>query len=331
MMGSGLRADVEVTGGTGLHARPASVFVSLAKEFRSDVRVYHDGKTANGKSMVSMLQLGVERGGVITITADGPDAAKAIETLQNAVAEGLGEEKEAPQTAPPPEQPVPTAQEGYAEEVQDEPGLIRGIAAAPGIAIAPVHQLHKGPQAVIEQHAVDAGAERSDLDHAIDRAGAELEELHRTIGQRAGRRKPHFPGSPGVLEDPDLIEAARFRIDHNNERRLRVARSRGGAGERTGCPQRSPAGGTGQRPARCRRPRHAPAGPHRTKTSSADHEIILVAEDLSPSDTAALNPDLVKESARRSAVPNSHLRSSPARSIFQRWWVRPRCWNWCRA
>ena len=100
MMGSGFRADVEVTGGTGLHARPASVFVSLAKQFRSDVRVYHDGKTANGKSMVSMLRLGVERGGIITITADGPDAAKAIETLQNAVAEGLGEEKEAPQTAP---------------------------------------------------------------------------------------------------------------------------------------------------------------------------------------------------------------------------------------
>ena len=101
IMGSGLRADVEVTGGTGLHARPASVFVSLAKEFRSDIRVYHDGKTANGKSMVSMLRLGVERGGIITITADGPDSAKAIETLQNAVAEGLGEEKEkeSPQAA----------------------------------------------------------------------------------------------------------------------------------------------------------------------------------------------------------------------------------------
>ena len=96
MLGSGLRADVEVTGGTGLHARPASVFVALAKQFRSDIRVYHDGKTANGKSMVSMLRLGVERGGIITITADGPDAAKAIETLQNAVAEGLGEEDEHP-------------------------------------------------------------------------------------------------------------------------------------------------------------------------------------------------------------------------------------------
>ena len=104
----GLSADIEVTGVTGLHARPASVFVSLAKEFRSDIRVYHDGKTANGKSMVSMLRLGVERGGIITITTDGPDAAKAIETLQNAVAEGLGEEEEKHPSRDPPRlnQPV---------------------------------------------------------------------------------------------------------------------------------------------------------------------------------------------------------------------------------
>jgi phosphotransferase system HPr (HPr) family protein len=132
MMGSGLRVDVEVTGDTGLHARPASVFVSLAKEFRSDIRVYHDGKTANGKSMVSMLRLGVERGGVITITADGPDSAKAIETLQNAVAGGLGEEEEAPETATPePSTPVTL-------EVPDEPEPIHDIAAAPGITTAEV-------------------------------------------------------------------------------------------------------------------------------------------------------------------------------------------------
>ena len=37
-----------------------------------------------------------------------------------------------------------------------------------------------------------------------------------------------------------------------------------------------------------------------------DHEIILVAEDLSPSDTAALNPDLVKGICTALGGPNSH-------------------------
>ena len=117
----------------------------------------------------------------------------------------------------PPSQPASATPEVH-EVREDEPGLIHGIAAAPGIGIAPIYQLRKDPQAVIERHAVDAKAERSDLDHAIDRAGAELEELHRTINQRAGEAEARiFLAHQEFLEDPDLIEAARFRIDHDEE------------------------------------------------------------------------------------------------------------------
>ncbi len=268
IMGAGYRADVEVTGGTGLHARPASVFVGLAKEFRSDVRVYHDGKTANGKSMVSMLRLGVERGGVITITADGPDAAKAIETLQNAVAEGLGEEEEAQPTASDAVADQPGSAPPEVQEVrEDAPGLIHGIAAAPGIGIAPIHQLRKDPQAVIERHAVDAKAERSDLDHAIDRAGAELEELHRTINQRAGEAEARiFLAHREFLEDPDLIEAARFRIDHDEESAAFAWREAVEERATELAALDDPlAGGAGRRSSRCRRSRHAPAGPYQRR------------------------------------------------------------------
>jgi phosphoenolpyruvate-protein phosphotransferase len=305
MPSSGFRADVEVTGGTGLHARPASVFVGLAKQFRSDVRVYHDGKTANGKSMVSMLRLGVERGGIITITADGPDASKAIETLQNAVAEGLGEEKEAPPTASATqEQPVPAAL-----DKQDEPGMIRGIAAAPGIAIAPIHQLRKGPQGAIERHAVDAGAERADLDHAIDRAGAELEELHRTIGQRAGEAEARiFLAHREFLEDPDLIEAARFRIDHDNESAAFAwreafqerANELAALSDPLLAARANDLRDVGARVMRLLVRTNEEAAP------LPNHEIILVAEDLSPSDTAALNPDLVRGICTALGGPNSH-------------------------
>jgi phosphocarrier protein FPr len=312
IMGSGLRVDMEVTGGAGLHARPASVFVSLAKQFRSDIRVYHDGKTANGKSMVSMLRLGVERGGAITITADGPDSPKAIETLQIAIAEGLGEEEEAPETAAPaaPDSPATPEQSAPpAPEVRDEPGLIRGIAAAPGIAIAPIHQLRKGPQAVVEQHAVDAGAERSDLDHGIDRAGAELEELHRIIGQRAGEVEARiFLVHREFLEDPDLIEAVRFRIDHSNESAAFAWRE--AVEERAG---ELAAFGDPLLAARADDLRDVGARVLRLLVRTNEeqaplpgHEIILVAEDLNPSETAALDPDLVKGICTALGGPNSH-------------------------
>ena len=45
---------------TGLHARPAKVFVNTAKQYKSDIRVQHGAKKANAKSLISMLTLGVE-------------------------------------------------------------------------------------------------------------------------------------------------------------------------------------------------------------------------------------------------------------------------------
>lgn len=310
IMGAGYRTEVEVTGGTGLHARPVSVFVGLAKQFRSDVRVYHDGKTANGKSMVSMLRLGAERGGIITITADGPDAAKAIETLRNAVAEGLGEEEEAQPAQPADAETRLASVEPEVQEVpEDAPGLIHGIAAAPGIGIAPIYQLRKDPEAVIERYAVDAKAERFDLDHAIDRAGAELEELHRTINQRAGEAEARiFLAHREFLEDPDLIEAARFRIDHDEESAAFAWRE--------AVEERATELAALDDPllaARAADLRDVGARVMRLLVrtgegamSLPDHELILVAEDLSPSDAATLNPDLVKGICTALGVPNSH-------------------------
>ena len=210
MMGSGLRADVEVTGGTGLHARPASVFVSLAKQFRSDVRVYHDGKTANGKSMVSMLRLGVERGGIITITADGPDAAKPSKLSRTPLPKDWERRRSAPNS--------PSARNSLFRSFRK----YRMSLADPWHRRRTRHRHRTGspasqrPSGRHRAACRRCRAERSDLDHAIDRAGAELEETAPSAARRGGG-SPHFPGSPGVLEDPDLIEAARFRIDHNNE------------------------------------------------------------------------------------------------------------------
>ena len=59
--------DLIIQNPTGLHAQPAKLFVKLAKQFQSDVRVVHGPKTANAKSLISMLTLGVECGGQVQI------------------------------------------------------------------------------------------------------------------------------------------------------------------------------------------------------------------------------------------------------------------------
>ena len=66
--------DAVILNKTGLHARPAATFVDVAKRFQADVRVRRDGNVANGKSLLSLLQLGVEHGTTIRVSAQGADA-----------------------------------------------------------------------------------------------------------------------------------------------------------------------------------------------------------------------------------------------------------------
>ena len=47
--------EIVIQNPTGLHARPAKVLVKLAKQFQSDIKIKHGEKTANAKSMVSVL------------------------------------------------------------------------------------------------------------------------------------------------------------------------------------------------------------------------------------------------------------------------------------
>ena len=77
----------------GLHARPAALFVQTAKKFNSDIRVSHDEREANAKSILTVLTLGAEQGAVITIRAEGEDADEALVALTALVEDNFGEEE----------------------------------------------------------------------------------------------------------------------------------------------------------------------------------------------------------------------------------------------
>ena len=81
-----------ITHEVGLHARPASLFVQTASKFASEIAVSCDGKTANAKSILTVLTLGAHQGSEITITAEGPDAEEAVIALVDLVESNFGEE-----------------------------------------------------------------------------------------------------------------------------------------------------------------------------------------------------------------------------------------------
>ncbi len=66
---------------SGLHARPAALFVQSAKGFKSKVTLSTNEKTANGKSILSILTLGAEHGDQVILNVEGDDAQSALDKL----------------------------------------------------------------------------------------------------------------------------------------------------------------------------------------------------------------------------------------------------------
>jgi phosphocarrier protein len=83
--------DVVVSNDLGLHARAAARFVHLATQFTSQIRIGRNAKMMDGKSIMGILLLAAARGTMLTITADGPDEAAAVDALAQLVASGFGE------------------------------------------------------------------------------------------------------------------------------------------------------------------------------------------------------------------------------------------------
>jgi phosphocarrier protein len=76
-----VQKEVVVRNKTGLHARPAALFVQVANKFDSEVKLVKDGQEVNGKSIMGILMLAAEQGATITIIANGDDAEPAMAEL----------------------------------------------------------------------------------------------------------------------------------------------------------------------------------------------------------------------------------------------------------
>ena len=86
--------EIEVHNPSGLHARPAAVFVRAAAAIPADVRVSNvttGSAEVSAKSILAVLGLGVSSGHRIRLRVEGEDGTGALSGLVELVAGGLGE------------------------------------------------------------------------------------------------------------------------------------------------------------------------------------------------------------------------------------------------
>ena len=205
----------------GLHARPAARFVSTAGRFAAEVAMLKGDRRANAKSINQVATLGVRQGDTITISAAGPDAAAALSALQALADDNFGDRDES--------QSRGAGGQGSRGESSSTDLLttdllatdllatdhwpLKGIPASPGVAIGPAALYRPRPPEVVVRPIDDAAGEWRRLQQAVAAARDEIDALHRrAVAQVGPDEAAIFEAHLLFLQDPLLVEATRDRI-----------------------------------------------------------------------------------------------------------------------
>jgi phosphocarrier protein HPr len=85
---------VTVSDPRGLHTRPSAAIASTAAGFSCSIIFRYMGRSACASSVLSLMMLAATRGAEIEITAEGDDAARAVESISRILRETVrGEHK----------------------------------------------------------------------------------------------------------------------------------------------------------------------------------------------------------------------------------------------
>jgi len=77
--------EIEIKNSQGLHARPATLLVQKATRFKCEIKIEYKGKSANAKSLIGILSLGISKGANIVLSTKGSDENAALKEISELV------------------------------------------------------------------------------------------------------------------------------------------------------------------------------------------------------------------------------------------------------
>ena len=297
-------APIIVASETGLHARPAAVVAATARRFAADVRLVKDGREANARSVVSIMALEVGGGDTVSIVARGHDAPAALAAIADKLTTNLDAASGAPPSAPAARSTAPAS---------DVPRLVRadgalvGVPASPGIAVGQVFRLRQD-DVVLEERGAEPAQEQRALDAAVAAARVQLESLQRRLTEEAdANRAAIFAAHQELLEDPEVLERAATQIREGASAPFAWQQAYTSQAERLVALQNPVLAGraTDLRDIG-RRVLHLLVG-HGEASLDVPPESIIVAEELTPSDTASLDRTRVRGLCTTMGSATSHV------------------------
>jgi phosphoenolpyruvate-protein phosphotransferase/dihydroxyacetone kinase phosphotransfer subunit len=306
-------ATIPVLNEIGLHARPAALVVELAGRFDADLRLAKEGGSGpvSARSLTGLMTLVARRGDTLAATASGPQAAEAVAALEELAREGFGEgvaDASAKPARAAPAAPRETSRGVDIPAVAPEPGtVLQGIAASAGIAVGPLWQLEQQHAlAPPQRQSSGAEVELQRLDEARAAARAAIEHDRDAVARRGAAGEAEiFTAHLALLDDDALLAPARAGIDAGDSAEAAWY----AAGAETAAQWRALDDKLlAERAADVddvgRRVLIALAGGD--AGAPVQHAGVVASDELTPRDTAALDPALVQAIATARGTPTAH-------------------------
>ncbi|MGZ5213202.1 MAG: phosphoenolpyruvate--protein phosphotransferase [Actinomycetota bacterium] len=285
----------------GLHARPAARFVQTASSFdaRVTVRDLTNGRgPADAGSLNAVAMLGTTQGHEIEVVATGPEAAAALTAIGALAGRDFDDRPEPPEVA----RPVATP------PLPESAGILRGYPASPGIAIGPARWFRTPDLPIPESAGVGVEVESAALEAALDDVRDEITNQRARVAGRAGADEAEiFDAHLLFLKDDALLAPTRRSIVDDGRS---AARAWHDVIERTA----EGWDGLEDKYLRARAADLRSVGrqvlahllgvpvPHPVLEAPG----VVIARDLSPADTAGLDPTVALGIATSAGGPTSH-------------------------
>jgi phosphocarrier protein FPr/phosphocarrier protein len=201
------RQTLVVTLRQGLHARPAALLAQRAKSFAAETSLLANGRSANARSVVAIMALGVRHGDELSIHANGTNAVRSVASLIEGIQEALRMESAASHgmsEAARVVEPQIVAPQVVVPQVAPLVGVINGAVAAPGYAVGRVVHMARREIAVAEN---GAGVVRESAALAEALANVRL-RLTRVADTGGVTRREIISAHLAFLDDPQILETA---------------------------------------------------------------------------------------------------------------------------
>ena len=286
----------------GLHARPAARLVQTAAAFDAEVTVTNvaTGRgPASARSLNAVATLGVRHGHEILVATRGPQAAEALAAVAALAERGFDDEGGEEAAPAPLARPPAAARAG---------GVLAGLPGAPGLALGQARRLRSAEPQVPAREADDPAREWAALEDALARVRADVEATRASVAARAGPASAAiFDAHLLILADPVLLEPARRAVF---EQRGNAAQAWSSAAEAVAAEYRALDDeylrARAEDVEALRRAVVARLVGAGGATASLTEPGVLVAPELTPAETAALDPTVVRGIATAYGGPTSH-------------------------